>query len=45
MSGRAEGYVPGNVEVISFRANRIKNNGTADEHERIAQWMRLGGES
>jgi hypothetical protein len=33
------GYVRGNVSVISFKANRIKNNGTADEHRRIADWM------
>lgn len=34
------GYIPGNVFVVSWRANRIKNDGTADEHERIAIWMR-----
>lgn len=33
------GYVKGNVNVISFLANRIKNTGTADEHRRIADWM------
>jgi hypothetical protein len=33
------GYVPGNVAVISYRANRIKNEGLADEHRRIADWM------
>lgn len=33
------GYVPGNVAVISFKANRIKNHGSADEHRRIADWM------
>lgn len=33
------GYVPGNIAVISHRANLIKNNGTADEHRRIADWM------
>jgi hypothetical protein len=26
-----KGYVPGNVWIISYRANRIKNNATADE--------------
>lgn len=35
----AAGYVKGNVFVISFRANRIKDNGTAAEHRRIAEWM------
>jgi len=37
------GYVPGNVAVISQRANTIKNSGTAAEHERIAEWMRAKG--
>jgi hypothetical protein len=36
----ALGYVPGNVAVISHRANTIKSFGTAEEHERIAAWMR-----
>jgi len=33
------GYVPGNVAVISYKANRIKNEGTAEQHRRIADWM------
>lgn len=33
------GYVVGNIAVISHRANLIKNNGTADEHRRIADWI------
>jgi len=33
------GYVKGNVAVMSYRANRIKNDATADEHRRIADWM------
>jgi hypothetical protein len=37
------GYVPGNVEVISYRANRIKSNGTVEEHEKIAARMRTLG--
>ncbi len=36
------GYVRGNTAIISDRANRIKNNGTADEHRKIADWMRKG---
>lgn len=32
-------YESGNVAVISLRANRVKNNGTAQEHIRIARWM------
>lgn len=33
------GYVPGNVAVISYRANIIKNCGTAEEHRQVAAWM------
>lgn len=33
------GYIPGNVAVISFRANRIKNEGSFGEHRKIADWM------
>lgn len=35
-----KGYVPGNVLVISYRANRIKNNGTAEEVMKVAEWMK-----
>jgi hypothetical protein len=38
-----KGYVRGNVTVISLRANRIKTDATAEEHERIAAWMRARG--
>lgn len=34
-----KGYVKGNVTVISMRANRIKNNGTVEEHRKIADFM------
>ena len=34
------GYVKGNVFVISWKANQLKSNGTADEHEAIASWMK-----
>lgn len=34
-----KGYVPGNVVVISYLANRLKNDGTAAQHRRIADWM------
>ena len=38
------GYVKGNVAVISMLANRLKNDGTAEQHRRIADWMEsLGG--
>ena len=33
------GYVRGNIAVISWRANRMKSNGTAAEHRRIAEWI------
>ena len=32
------GYVKGNVQVISWRANRIKSDGTPEEWQRIAEW-------
>lgn len=34
-----KGYISGNVVVISWRANRIKNDGTADEHQKIADFL------
>jgi hypothetical protein len=37
------GYTPGNVAVISNKANRAKNNLTARELDRIVRWMRLNG--
>lgn len=33
------GYIPGNVRIISWRANRIKNDGTAEEHRKIADYI------
>ena len=33
------GYVEGNVAFISHRANRIKDNGTMEEHYKIADWI------
>lgn len=36
----SKGYVKGNVTIISWRANRIKNDGTAEEHQKIADFMR-----
>lgn len=33
------GYVKGNVAFISYRANRIKDNGTMQEHYDIADWI------
>lgn len=36
----AGGYMRGNVAIISFRANRLKNNATLAEVEGIARYMR-----
>lgn len=33
------GYTKGNVQIISWRANRIKSDATADELMRLAQFM------
>jgi len=33
------GYVEGNVAFISHRANRLKDNGTMQEHYDIADWI------
>ena len=37
------GYVKGNVQVISWRANKLKGEGTAAEHQLIARWMMTNG--
>jgi hypothetical protein len=34
------GYIRGNVKIISARANRIKNDGTAEEHLQIADYIK-----
>lgn len=34
------GYVKGNVEVISKRANTIKSFGTIEEHEKVIEYMK-----
>lgn len=33
------GYIPGNVHVISYRANTLKNSGSAEEHRKIYEWL------
>lgn len=34
------GYVPGNICVMSNKANRIKNDGTIEEHMKVVDWMK-----
>jgi hypothetical protein len=33
------GYVKDNIQIISFRANYLKNDGSAQEHRAIADYM------
>ena len=33
-----KGYVKGNVQIVSYRANRLKNDGSPEEWLRIAEW-------
>lgn len=35
----SRGYVTGNVVVVSWRANRIKNDGTLEEHRKIMEYL------
>ncbi len=34
------GYIPGNVAVISYRANRIKNDASLAELEALVEWLK-----
>ena len=34
-----QGYTKENTQIISWRANRIKNDGTAEEHRKIADYL------
>lgn len=36
----SKGYEKDNMVIISWRANRIKNNGTAEEHKKIWEYYR-----
>lgn len=36
----SKGYIKGNVAVISYRANIIKGQGTAEQHRMVAKWLR-----
>jgi hypothetical protein len=35
-----KGYVPTNIKIISQRANRLKGDGTAEEHNKIASYIK-----
>lgn len=39
----AWGYVPGNIAVISYAANRAKGAMSANDLSKIADWMRAVG--
>lgn len=36
----SKGYIPGNIQIISWRANRLKSNGTLQEFEKIVAHLR-----
>lgn len=36
-----KGYVVGNVEIISMKANRIKSNGSYEEITRVAEYIKF----
>lgn len=38
------GYIPGNISVISYRANRIKNDSNLSELEMVTEWVRSRSE-
>jgi hypothetical protein len=35
-----KGYIPGNVKIVSWRANRIKNDGSLEEHLKIVEYLK-----
>lgn len=35
-----KGYIPGNIAIISYRANNIKNDGTWEKHQKIADFIK-----
>ena len=34
-----DGYTLSNIAILCWRCNQVKNDGTAHEHQRIADWM------
>lgn len=39
----SKGYVSGNVEIVSLRANRLKHNATLEELEALVTWLKSRG--
>lgn len=39
----SKGYTRENIRIISTRANRIKSDGTSEEHRRVYEWMKSEG--
>lgn len=35
----SKGYIKGNVQVISWKANQLKSNGTLDEFRALVKWL------
>lgn len=35
-----EGYIPGNVKFMSWKANRLKNNGTLSDFEQLIKYLK-----
>ena len=34
-----KGYIKGNVQIVSWRANSLKKNGTLQEFKKLVKWM------
>jgi|SRR5690554_1529436 len=43
-SDNSKGYVKGNVQVISWRANRLKSDMSLEEAERLYKWLKKTGQ-
>lgn len=39
----SKGYVKDNIQVISWRANHLKSNGTLEEFKQLVNWMENNG--
>lgn len=38
-----KGYIKGNMAIISFKANRMKNNGSTEEIRKLLNWLEKNG--